>query len=185
MGQYLSASLFMLSCGTDWSKMLRSWRQTCRQAGRWNKTCEARLAHLAVLSAQYVLSWVNSARRTSCCRTSEWFKSFSRSQEGQGCTSLVFGWLLECTCIKIISQWKKPSCEIFFFFFNQFKYLYPCVHGIVGSIMLCRQSKRISRLWVNWRRGWKLNRKLVPLLRNSSQTKRSAKSSRRPRQPGQ
>ena len=71
--QHVSVSpLYTLPPWTDWSRMLKSWRRTCKPADRWSRTCAARLARWAVLSAPYAPSWASCARRTSCCRTSEW-----------------------------------------------------------------------------------------------------------------
>lgn len=60
--------------------------------------------------------------------------------------------------------------------FDNVLFFYLCVRSLVGSIMLCRQSKRINRQWANWRRGSKQSRRLEPPLRNSSQMKRSGRS---------
>lgn len=74
------------------------------------------------------------------------------------------------------AQVRNTDPVILYFLFVNVLFYNVCVRALVGSIMLCRQSKRTNRQWANWRSGSKQSRRLEPPLRNSSQTKRRERS---------
>lgn len=61
-----------------WSRMWSVWRQIFRPTGSWSQSCGVSFPLWAAKTAAFVLNWANSARTTSCYRTSVYMYSILR-----------------------------------------------------------------------------------------------------------